>query len=64
MSDFPEDYYYTSLKEFVPQLVAIGHNCEFPESKPVNIPFIKEKEERPAKGVKLAKDLSLDDLDE
>jgi hypothetical protein len=62
ISDFPEDYYLTSLTDFVPRTVTIAFDDRFDGLHSVKFPFIKEATEV-AQGVKIAADVDINDLD-
>jgi hypothetical protein len=57
-----EDFYLTSLTNFVPKSITIAFGEEFKDLHPIKFPFIVENLE-PSTGVRVAKDL-LDKLDD
>lgn len=56
---FPQDYYYTSLREFVPRTTVIAFDQEFPGNVKLAIPFIKDNEMKLVSGVTMAEDLDI-----
>ena len=59
----PEDYYLTSLLEFVPKTVTIAYNHSFEQLTPVEFPFIKKEKEK-VHGLVLGKDINLESLED
>lgn len=59
----PEDYYLTTLTEFVPKTLTIAYEKEFDELEKVSFPFIKKERERTVSGVTISKDLDWDKID-
>ena len=64
LATLPEDYYLSSLQEFVPKTITIAYDCDFPGTKKVDFPFIKKEEKRTISGVRLSSDINFDDLEE
>lgn len=65
MSSLPTDYYYTSLKEFVPKTIVIAFEEHFEGTAQINFPFIKEDPTRKlAHGVSISGDINVDDFDD
>ena len=65
LESLPEDYYLTSLLNFVPKTVTIAFDEQYPNLTPINFPFIKdEPKERLVKGVSIAADIDWDNLDD
>lgn len=62
MANLPDDYYISSLTEFVPKTITIAFDCKFDGSKEVYFDFIKKDRERIA-GVTISKDIDLDSID-
>lgn len=64
MAGLPEDYFLTSLTEFVPKTLTIAYDWknDLP-LKEVAFPFIKKERERVA-GLTLSRDINLDEMDE
>lgn len=59
----PENYYLTTLKEFVPKTLTIAYEKEFKDLTKVSFPFIKKERERTISGVTISKDLDWDKID-
>lgn len=60
----PEHYYLKSLQEFVPRTITIAYEEEFEGTEQIKFPFIKEEEtNKVVKGVNIAADINLDDVD-
>ena len=65
LATMPKDYYVQSLREFVPNVVAIAFEEEYEGMTSVKFPFIKEEDiNRSMKGVSIASDIKFDDLEE
>ncbi len=62
----PENYYLTSLKEFVPRTITIAFEKDYPELEQVRFPFIKEKEKGKdiVRGVKISSDIELENFED
>lgn len=58
-SPFPADYYYTSLREFIPRTTVIAYGETFAGNMKLAIPFVKDNEEKVVNGVSLAEDLDV-----
>jgi hypothetical protein len=64
LSQLPEDYYVSFLADFVPNITLIAFDEIYENLASVNFPFIKEEEkDKVAKGVVIASNVSLEDLD-
>tara|TARA_R110002072_G_scaffold64203_4_gene159619 strand:- start:63018 stop:63641 length:624 start_codon:yes stop_codon:yes gene_type:complete len=63
MAALPEDYYITSLQEFVPKTVTIALNAELENVYEVTFPFIKKEKER-VKGFTLSTEIDIDNIEE
>lgn len=57
---FPEDWYYTSLRETITQTLVIAYEKEFPNSHPMRFSFIKKEKEKVADGVKISQEIDID----
>lgn len=57
LSVLPENYFLTSLQEFVPKTITIAYEQEFTDVTPVEFPFIKKDQEKALSGVKISKDI-------
>lgn len=65
LDSMPKDYYLKSLTEFVPNIVSIAFEEEFENFTKIKFPFIKEESHlKPLKGVQIAGDINLDDLED
>jgi len=64
MAGLPEDYFLTSLTEFVPKTITIAYEWqnELP-LKEISFPFIKKERERVA-GFTLSKEIDLENIDD
>ena len=60
--NFPENYFLTSLQDFVPKTIAIAFEQDLEGYKKITFPFIRQ-EEKTISGVTLAKDLKWDEID-
>ena len=58
--NFPEDYFYLSLKENCPKTIIIAFEKEFEGTAKVAFPFIKVEEEGNLKGVTISHDIDWD----
>tara|TARA_B100001971_G_C18268046_1_gene596643 strand:+ start:82178 stop:82810 length:633 start_codon:yes stop_codon:yes gene_type:complete len=64
LASLPDDYYYSTLQEFVPNTVVIAFEEDFQNVESINFPFIKEEpREKVSSGVKIASNINLDDLE-
>lgn len=64
MKDLPPDFFLTPLIEAAPRTITIAYNEEYPNLKKVGFDFIKESiTDKVSKGVKLAGDINIDELD-
>ena len=59
----PEDYYLSSLKEFVPTTITIAFECEYPGLYKVTLPLIKKDRDRTVSGVTIADNIDWDNID-
>lgn len=65
LESLPKDYYLSSLKQFVPRTVTIAYDESYEEVDQIKFPFIKEEaKEKLTRGVNIASDVNLDDLEE
>lgn len=65
IDSLPKDYYLSSLKEFVPKTITIAYDETYEEVEQIKFPFIKEEpKEKLSRGVNIASDVNLDDLEE
>lgn len=62
MAGLPEDYYFTSLREFSPATVTIAYETELPGVEPLEFSFIQKEKERTASGVTISSSVDLDDI--
>ena len=62
--DLPQDYYYSSLKEFVPKTIVIAYEKEFEDVHKISYNFIKRDKEKTLSGVTISKDLDWDSFNE
>jgi hypothetical protein len=58
--NFPEDYYYFSLKEICPKTIVIAFEHDYEDTTKVTFPFIKVEEEGNLKGVTISHDIDWD----
>lgn len=64
MANLPEDYFLTSLAEFVPKTVTIAYGIQDHEFlKEISFPFVKKEKER-LKGFTISKNIDLDSIEE
>ena len=59
-NDLPENFYISSLTEFVPKVLLVAYEEEFEGFEQVSFPFIKKEKEPLLKGVKIASDVVMD----
>lgn len=65
VESLPKDYYLSSLKEFAPKTITIAYDENYEGVEVVKFPFIKEEpKEKLSRGVNIASDVNLDDLEE
>lgn len=65
LKTLPDDYYYQSLREFVPKTVIIAFEETYEDTIPLKFGFIKDEDSfKLSKGVSIASDLNLDDLED
>ncbi len=64
MASLPEDYYFTSLRDFVPNTVTIAYEMELPDVTPVTFGFIQKEKERTASGVTISENIDLDNIED
>jgi hypothetical protein len=65
LASLPDNYYLTSLQDFVPKTVTVAFDEEFNDTTKINFPFIKEDpKEKVVKGVNIAANIDLDQLDD
>jgi len=63
IKNLPENYFYTSLQEFVPKTIIIGFEEEFEQAKQVKFSFIKEEEsDNTVDGVNISPDIDMNDI--
>ena len=58
----PENYYYNMLKEVSPESIVIAFEKEFEGVDTFQFPFIKKEIDRSFKGVRIGKDVDVEDL--
>jgi hypothetical protein len=64
LKSLPENYFLYSLTEFVPKTITIAFEEELNGTDQIKFPFIKEEESnKTVKGVSIASDINIDDLD-
>lgn len=64
MKDLPPHFYLTPLVAASPKTITIAYNEEYPDLTKVGFDFIKESiADKVSKGVKLANDINIDELD-
>lgn len=64
LKTLPPNYYLESLKEFVPETITIAFEETYEDLHSINFPFIKdEPSEKTVKGVSIAANIKLDDID-
>lgn len=63
LSQFPKDYFLTTLQGIVPKIIAIAFDYEFEDVTKVAFPFIKNKESELVSGVKVSADVDLGELE-
>ncbi|MCO4754749.1 MAG: hypothetical protein KC478_09705 [Bacteriovoracaceae bacterium] len=65
LDSLPSDYYYSSLMQVVPKTIVIAYDENYEGVESVRFPFIKEEpKEKLSRGVNIASDVNLDDLEE
>ena len=65
LESLPENYYLSSLLNFVPKTVTIAFDETFEGVTPIKFPFIKDEDKhRVAKGVSIAADIDWENLDD
>ena len=65
LESLPSDYYMSSLKQFVPKTITIAYDESYEGLEPIKFSFIKEEpKEKLSRGVNIASDINLDDLEE
>jgi hypothetical protein len=65
LKSMPKNYYLESLKEFVPKTVTIAFDETFDDVTTIQFPFITEEpKEKFLRGVNIASDVNLDDLED
>lgn len=63
LESLPSDYYFSSLKQFVPKTIVIAYDEDYEGVEQVKFPFIKEEpKEKLSRGVNIASDVNLEDL--
>lgn len=62
LKGLPEDYYHTMLKEAVPESIVIAFEKNYKEVPTMQFPFIKNELSKEFKGVRLGKDVDIEDL--
>lgn len=64
LAALPKNYFLSSLQEFVPKTITIAYEEELENVVEIKFPFIKEEEaDKIIKGVNIASDVNLDQLD-
>mgnify|MGYP000232836227 CR=1 FL=1 len=66
MAQLPQDYFISSLTEFVPKTITVAYDWQKEDHLPlkeVNFPFIKKEKEHVA-GLTLSRELDLDNIDD
>jgi hypothetical protein len=63
LAGLPEDYYLSSLTDFVPKTITVAFEEEIEGLAPVNFPFIKKDDSKTISGVTLGSDVNWDKLD-
>ena len=64
MAGLPENYYLTSLTEFVPKTITIAFDERLEGLHSISFPFIKDDaKEKLARGVNIYEDIDLDNID-
>jgi hypothetical protein len=63
LAGLPEDYYLSSLTEFVPKTITVAYENVIEGLESVKFPFIKKDESRTISGVTLGTDVNWDNLD-
>ena len=65
IESLPKDYYVSSLKHFAPKTITIAYDENYEDVAALKFPFIKEEaKEKLTRGVNIASDVNLDDLEE
>lgn len=65
VESLPKDYYLSSLKQFVPTTITIAFDESYEGVSEIKFPFIKdEPKEKLSRGVNIAADVNLDDLED
>lgn len=65
LANLPENYFLTSLTEFVPKTITIAYNEDFQGLEKIVFPFIKEEpSEKVARGVRISSDINLDEIED
>lgn len=64
LAGLPEDYYLSSLTEFVPKTITVAYEDLLEGLAPVRFPFIKKEEGRTISGVTIGSDVNWDKLDQ
>jgi len=65
IESLPEDYYLSSLKQFVPSTIVIAYDEKYEGVEEVKFGFIKEEaKEKVTRGVNISSDINLDDLED
>ena len=63
LANLPDDFYMSSLAEFVPKTITIAFDEILPGAQEIKFPFIvDEPKEKVASGVKISSDLNIDDF--
>ena len=62
LSQIQNDYYFTSLQEFVPKVLVIAYGQQFPNVHQLAFPFIKKEPERLLAGVTISKNIKLNHI--
>ena len=64
ISDLPDNFYISSLTEFVPKVLLVAYEEEFENFEKITFPFIKKEKERLLKGVTIASDVVIDSIND
>ncbi|MFT6070882.1 MAG: hypothetical protein ACJAT2_002643 [Bacteriovoracaceae bacterium] len=62
MASLPADYYFTSLRDFVPSSITIAYETELEGVEPLTFDFIQKEKERTASGVTVNSNIDLENI--